>query len=44
MPKTKKPRRDGLSLYPMKFEDAVKLALATPLPPEERRKKRKKMT
>ena len=45
MPKTTNKGRKlkrGLTLHPMKFEDALKLALNTPLPPEERRKRRAK--
>lgn len=30
-------RRDGLSLRGVKFEDALRAAMATPLPPEMRR-------
>jgi hypothetical protein len=45
MPKTKRgppQRRDGLTLHPMTFEEAMKRLLSTPLPPEERRKRRAK--
>jgi len=48
MPDTKRRKRelpnrkDGLTLYPMTFEEAMRRALTTPLPPEERRKRRKK--
>jgi hypothetical protein len=49
MPKTKRRRKralpnrkDGLSLRPLTFEEAVRLALSTPLPENERRKRRTK--
>jgi hypothetical protein len=47
MPKTtRKPRRTGrgLTLHPMTFEEAMKRLLATPLPPEERRKSKQRKT
>jgi hypothetical protein len=46
MPKTttNKGRKlsKGVTLHPLTFEQAVRLALKTPLPENERRKRRKK--